>query len=65
MLVTEREDVSGGWRKLYDEEPNDLCSSQDVVRIRNFNRTSLEDDVINDKTIAGGRRLPDFKTFGT
>jgi hypothetical protein len=28
-----REDVTGGWREVDNEEIHDLCSSQNIIRI--------------------------------
>jgi hypothetical protein len=30
---TEREEVTGGWRKLHDEELHNLCSSPNCIRM--------------------------------
>ena len=32
-LGVKRDEVTGGWRKLYTEKPNDLYSSPNVVRV--------------------------------
>jgi hypothetical protein len=31
--MSERDEVTGEWRKLHNEEPNDLCSSPNIVRV--------------------------------
>jgi hypothetical protein len=37
----QRDELTGGWRKLHDEEPHNLYSSQDIIRMivsRRINR---------------------------
>jgi hypothetical protein len=36
--VPKRKEVTGDWRKLYDEVPHDLCSSSSVIRVIKLRR---------------------------
>jgi len=33
MFGTKREEVMGGWRRLYNEEHHNLCASPNVIRV--------------------------------
>jgi len=33
-----RDELTGGWRKLHNEELNDLCSSPNIVRLKKSRR---------------------------
>jgi len=39
ILRAKRDEVTRDWRKLYNEELNDLCSSPNIVRVIKFRRT--------------------------
>jgi hypothetical protein len=38
IFIPKREDVTGGWRKLHDEELDDLYSLQNIIRFINLRR---------------------------
>jgi hypothetical protein len=40
-----RDEVTGGWRKLHDEELRDLCSSPSIIRMIMSWRVRLADHV--------------------
>jgi hypothetical protein len=33
ILTPKREEVAGGWRKLHNEEPHDVYSSPNIIRV--------------------------------
>jgi len=33
VLGPKRDEVTGGWRKLYNEELNNLCSLPNIIRV--------------------------------
>jgi hypothetical protein len=37
-IWTKRDEVTGGWRKLHNEELHDLYSSPSIIRIINWGR---------------------------
>jgi hypothetical protein len=41
MFEPKRDEVTGEWRKLHNEELNDLCSSPSTVRVIKLRRISL------------------------
>jgi hypothetical protein len=38
IFVTKREEVTGGWRKLHSEEPHNLYSPPDIIRMTKLRR---------------------------
>jgi hypothetical protein len=38
ILGPNRDEVTGEWRRLHDEELNDLCSSPDIICVIKLNR---------------------------
>jgi hypothetical protein len=39
------EEVVGGWRRLHNEEPHNLCASSDILRVIKSRRMSLIGDL--------------------
>jgi hypothetical protein len=44
-LWSKRDEVTGGWRKLYNEELRDLCSSPSIIRIMKSRKMRWTDHV--------------------
>jgi len=38
MFGTEREEMTGGWRKLHNEELHNLYSSPNIIRVNKLRR---------------------------
>jgi hypothetical protein len=46
MCRSEREEVMGGWRKLYKEEHHDLYSLQNIIRVNKLRRMRWSEHVM-------------------
>jgi hypothetical protein len=57
MFGPKRDEVTGEWRKLHNEELHDLCSSPSIIRIIKSRKMRLEGHVarMGEKTMLVGK----------